>query len=329
MYNAVITTQQEKQHIWKNTLSGSQMSMLLHKPEQLWLQKKLNIEPVFSKKAKEKMRAGTDLESYVLKRFLESFAEGELEEGVGVLDKATYFKEHNGFTYSANIDANQVEIKWTEESDMDVLEKRYNPQVQYYMWFFDKDFWYLTVMVNGWELKKRKILRDDVFISNMMNNAHIFNTFQKSLEDAYPIPEFTWGDNIVENSSLRDVIFEDLSQEDKDLVLEMFKNNKKMKLCEQSKKDLSSKCLARFNTGVRIKAPYGTISTSSVNKKGNIDYKGLLEYLSEKYNFAITEDIVESFRGDDISYNQSVIRFKKGTDIQLEEDYIDLESIFE
>ena len=68
--------------------------------------------------------------------------------------------------------------------------EQYWPQLQYYMWFFNKQKGKYLFLFRGFQLKTVEIARDENFLEDMFNKIHIW---QQALEQQNP-DLITWGD---------------------------------------------------------------------------------------------------------------------------------------
>lgn len=325
-----ILSYEDKKKNWDNLkgLSGSQMGTLLKYPDELFAIKLGIKENVFTKKAEEKMKAGTELEGYIRQRYVDSLEltpEQSFTNFKGMPVSETFAKEYNGYTFTANIDGWLLECK-NSEKPIEELVDFYYPQIQYYMWFFNTTTWDLATLQNGWKFNKRTVQYDADFVEEMLAKAIIFlgklNTVAKNYEHVKLINKdliepFPWG--VAHDTTIKTVLTEEeLNMKDHKLIDELINTKLKIDLYSAKLEDIKGNVLARFNTGASIKGSKATISTSHVERQGNIDYKAIV---MDKLN--LTDEELDQYRNELVTYDQVGVRVKKGVSIDIEEDTID------
>lgn len=334
-----ILSYEEKKVYWDSIkgLSGSQMVTLLKYPDELFALKLKIKDNVFTKKAQEKMKAGTELENYIRQRYIDTLELTNMTNFQGMPVVETFAKEYNGYTFTANIDGWMLECKNSEKPIEDLVDFYY-PQIQYYMWFFNTDSWDLATLQNGWKFDKKTVQRDVDFIEEMLAKAIIFlgklNSIGGSNEDGTvvgistnftPIEPFPWG--VAHDTTIKTVLTEEeLDMADHQLIDDLINTKLKIDLYSTKMENIKGYILTRFNTGASIKGIKATISTSHVERQGNIDYKAIV---MDKLN--LTDEELDAYRNDPVMYDQVGIRIKKGVsiDVDNDDDELDLADLFD
>lgn len=281
---------EEKEAYWSSTLSGSKMISLLRDPFNLLMNYLDKNQIVFTEQQQEKMRAGTDLEEYVRQRWVERYSPNP--SIIGDTIKSTFTKKFEGYEFTANIDGWLLEIKCSEEIDIEKVAKFYMPQIQYYMWFFDVDLWHLALFSNGWELQTKVIQRDNDYIGNMVD-------LMLQFMEAYTTKNrlFVFDNPFAKEEDPNKIT---LGKDDIDINLsamigELFEAKEMVDKYEAVIGNIKQKLFDRFeNQSVKISLDYGSVSLSNSEVKGTIDYKTLVK---EKLK-DLPEEEIERYRKD-------------------------------
>lgn len=289
-------THEQKQNIWTNKMSGSQVKRVFNDAYNLWMEKTGQAEAIDLSKtgAKEALEMGNIMEDVILNRAIEV-------HGWDIkVDKDTFESNVNPW-FTANIDGyigadinnveTIIEIKNTTCDDPNELLNRYYLQVAYYMWFFNAKDAKLVYLVNGQKLKFIPIIRDMEFEKEMIATLESFRdsivlgmspAIPESEEEAEKIltleeenVEFEVKTNFERLAEVRAQLKE--LKETEEAILEGLKN----KFSDYKK--------VTFQSGVMV------YEKTTTQRAGNVDYPALLLYLAGQYNFDF-KGMQESFR---------------------------------
>lgn len=274
-----ILSQEEKEQIWGNRMSGSQAARVVNDEINIFDEFMGTKEPIdLSKveKIQERLEMGNFMEPVIIQR-----AKEKLEQFKDIkITKETYELEDDDF-FTANIDGyigediNNVdaiiEIKNTTVEDMSVLIDRYKHQIRYYSKLFDaKDGAYLIALVNGHRLEvvhfpRNKELEDELFLN--------INNFRTSLELNIRPSEVGKEPDLLEEVTQEDAeLFEEYDE------LKFQEKELKKQIKEVDKKIRESKPNNFVFEGER------TIFTMKTDVSNVIDKEAIIKHLVEKHN---------------------------------------------
>lgn len=281
-----------KKIIWNTCISGSQIKKMFYNMKSFLMEKQtIGTEKIFSDKANEKMEMG---------RFMEDVIRN-LAKRKWSLDiqytSSTYALKANPF-FTANIDGfikNEdgsleiIEIKNTEEDDIEKLYDYYKYQIQYYMWFFNAKSARLIALSNGWHLHQLIVQPDEQLQFEIVERA---NALSKALSTGELDPKYFNPE--MEETDTKGVTIKYLENEMEeklnklyDLKIDVAAKEDEIKALEQEIKDLYA------NEAEKVILATGkcNYSLTTSQRKGNIDYK---QYFADN---EIDMNTLEAYRG--------------------------------
>ena len=274
--------EESKKIIWNTCISGSQIKRMFYNMKSFLMEKQtVGVEQVFSEKANEKMEMGK-----IMERVIRDTASKKWDLNIQY-SPDTYALVENPF-FTANIDGyivradnsiEIVEIKNTEETDIEKLYDYYKYQIQYYMWFFNAKSARLIGLSNGWHLQQLVVGRDEALIGEILNRA---NAIAKALKTG--VLDENYFNNEVEEKDAKgiDIRYMEGEMEQKldklfELKNEVAEKEEIIKAWEQELKDL----YANETDKVILSTTKCSYSLTTSERKGTINYK---QYKSLQYN---------------------------------------------
>lgn len=289
------TTLEQKQDIWTNRMSGSQVKRVFSDALNLYKEKIGEKEPIDLSKTKvaERLEMGNIMEPIIVERAKDIF-------GLDIkVDKDT-FESTDDEWFTANIDgyigtdinniSEIIEIKNTTETNNEKLVSRYRLQIAYYMWFFNAKSAKLIALKNGHELEAIHIARDEEFELEMLNKLH---NFKDAIVLGIP-PTTQTKEEIEEKGRNIELTEETIKVEMKDSqeILNTFEElkevNGEIKELKDKKetyeKILKKSSLMDFNK-VEVTSGINKYQKLVSERKGAVDYGKMLAALGAKYGF--------------------------------------------
>lgn len=305
-----ILNQEQKQEIWREKMSGSQVKRIFSDAKNLFLEKtgEKEIVDLSKTRAQKYLQAGTYMEGHILEMTKLSF--DDLKDIK--VTKETY--EYADDTYlTANIDGfigediNNVdyiiEIKNTTcTSDTELLE-RYEKQIRYYSNLFDaKEGAYLIAFVNGNELRKIFIARDETKELEIINAISDFRNAVSMglmpLEASVAEVEIDESvDGLEDNMATSIEKYTALKEQEKEIKAEV----------AGIKKYIDS--IYEGTAKITLTSGYG-INKISQNKK-TVDKDAIIHHLIEKYNEDLPS-LLEKYTKQSTVYQIRTIKPKGG-----------------
>ena len=284
--------EESKKIIWNTCISGSQIKRMFYNMKSFLMEKQtVGVEQVFSEKANEKMEMGK-----IMERVIRDTASKKWDLNIQY-SPDTYALVENPF-FTANIDGyivradnsiEIVEIKNTEETDIEKLYDYYKYQIQYYMWFFNAKSARLIGLSNGWHLQQLVVGRDEALIGEILNRA---NAIAKALKTG--VLDENYFNNEVEEKDAKgiDIRYMEGEMEQKldklfELKNEVAEKEEIIKAWEQELKDL----YANETDKVILSTTKCSYSLTTSERKGTINYK---QYFADK---EIDMAELEAYRG--------------------------------
>lgn len=281
-----------KKIIWNTCISGSQIKRMFYNMKSFLMEKQtIGVEQIFSDKANEKMEMGRIMEAVI-----RDTASKKWDLNIQYTSDTYALKANPMFT--ANIDGfiknadgslEIVEIKNTEETDIERLYDYYKYQIQYYMWFFQAKSARLIALSNGWHLHQLEIKPDEQLQFDILDRANAICKAIKTgeLEEKY----FGLDDSNNESKGVTIKYLEDEMEEklDKlyDLKMDVAAKEDEIKALEQEIKDL----YASEDEKVILATGRCNYSLTTSQRKGTIDYK---QYFADN---EIDMSTLETYRG--------------------------------
>ncbi len=277
--NLGVLTLEQKQEIWKNKMSGSQVKKTLQNPQEQYLIKTGQKEMIDLSKTRAKR--WLDMGNYMEPVIIE-MAKGSLELDIKT-DKSTFEKVEDDF-FTANIDGyigespeaieTIIEIKNLSKGDVNEMLSNYLNQIDYYMWFFGAKNAKLIALIAGNDLKVIDIERDEAREAAMLAKL---KDFQMNLNMGIE-------PSVVETSNKID------GDEAKELLgpgvpLERFSEVKKeLKALKEEEKSLINDIKVAFKQYDKAEVIDGLFTVTKTNsvRKGGIDKDAMIEFLIEK-----------------------------------------------
>lgn len=283
-----ILTQEQKEDIWKNKMSGSQVKRIFSDAKNLWLEKtgEKEIVDLSKTKAQKFLQAGTYMEEHIVEMAKLSF--DDLKDIK--VTKETFVEEGDGY-YTANIDGyigndiNNVdyiiEIKNTTcTSDTELLE-RYETQIRYYSSLFGAEKGaYLIAFVNGNELRKIFIERD---LDKEFEIFTAINGFRDAVEMGLPPLEEKIADIVIDEAV--DGLDSNISE-----VIEEYNQTKEQEKGIKSKLAILKGFIDNtFETSAKVTLGSGYGINKIAQNKKTIDKDAIIHHLIEKHNEDLTK----------------------------------------
>lgn len=281
-----------KKIIWNTCISGSQIKRMFYNMKSFLMEKQtIGVEQIFSDKANEKMEMGRIMEAVI-----RDTASKKWDLNIQYTSDTYALKANPMFT--ANIDGfiknadgslEIVEIKNTEETDIEKLYDYYKYQIQYYMWFFQAKSARLIALSNGWHLQQFVVKPDEQLQFEILERA---NAICKAIKTG-ELDEKYFGANVEETDAKGVTIkyLEDEMEEklDKlyDLKIDVAAKEDEIKALEQEIKDL----YASEDEKVILATGRCNYSLTTSQRKGTIDYK---QYFADN---EIDMSTLETYRG--------------------------------
>lgn len=290
-----------KKIIWNTCISGSQVKKLFYNMREVYTEKKtIQTEKIFSEKATQKMAMGKALEPVIRNLASEKW---NLDIKYS---PDTYALTANPF-FTANIDGYReipngieiIEIKNTEEKDIEKLYDFYKYQIQYYMFFFQAKSARLIALSNGWNLQQLEIEPDEELQKQIVDRC---NALAKAIQEGVLDPEYfneapkedaaeihisylqgtEFGEKLNKLNELKQS--EDAIKEE----IESLENDIKNTFAEENKKVVLATETCNYTLTV-------------TERKGTVDYKALLK------DYDIANDVVEKYRKDSTKVIKGVL----------------------
>lgn len=281
-----------KKIIWNTCISGSQIKRMFYNMRSFLMEKQtVGVEQYFSDKANEKMEMGR-----IMERVIRDTASKKWDLNIQY-SPDTYALVQNPF-FTANIDGyivnadnsiEIVEIKNTEETDIEKLYDYYKYQIQYYMWFFNAKSARLIALSNGWHLQQLVVGRDEALIEEILNRA---NAIAKAIKTGELDERYFTNDVEEKDAKGIDIKYMEGEMEQKldklfELKNEVAEKEEIIKAWEQEIKDL----YASDTDKVILSTSKCNYSLTTSERKGTINYK---QYFVDKQ---IDTEELEAYRG--------------------------------
>lgn len=281
-----------KKVIWNTCISGSQIKRMFYNMKSFLMEKQtVGVEQIFSDKANEKMEMGRFMEDVIRNLAKRKWClDIQYTSDTYALKANPMFTANiDGFIKNADGSLEIIEIKNTEETDIEKLYDYYKYQIQYYMWFFNAKSARLIALSNGWHLQQLVVEPDEQLQFEIVERANAICKAIKTgeLDDKY------FGAN-VEETDAKGVTIKYLENEmeeklDKlyDLKQDIVSKEDEVKALEQEIKDL----YANENEKVILATGKCNYTLTISERKGTINYK---QYLAD-HNIDSIE--LEEYRG--------------------------------
>ena len=281
-----------KKIIWNTCISGSQIKRMFYNMKSFLMEKQtIGVEQIFSDKTNEKMEMGRIMEAVI-----RDTASKKWDLNIQYTPDTYALKANPMFT--ANIDGfiknadgslEIVEIKNTEETDIEKLYDYYKYQIQYYMWFFNAKSARLIALSNGWHLQQFVVKPDEQLQFEILERA---NAICKAINTG-ELDEKYFGANI-EETDVKGVSIKYLENEMEeklnklyDLKQDIAAKEDEIKSLEQEIKDL----YANETEKVILATGKCNYTLTVSERKGTVNYK---QYLAD-HNIDSIE--LEEYRG--------------------------------
>lgn len=290
-----VLDEESKKIIWNTCISGSQIKKMFYNIRDLYNEKKtVGVEKVFSEKAEEKMKMGRLIEPFIRETASKEF-------GLKIEYLPDTFAQIANPFFTANIDGfieteeglEIVEIKNTEEEDMEKLYEYYKYQIQYYLWFFNAKRARLIALSKGWKLQQLIVERDEPLQMEIVDRA---NALSKALtEGVFDEMYFSEEEKRIDEANVIIKYLEEQSEiSEKINKLKDLKDNAvtidtMIKELESEIKDI----YADDDNKVSLVTDRCTYTLSTIPRKGTINYK---QYFKDN-NISDTDPILEQYRG--------------------------------
>ena len=281
-----------KKVIWNTCISGSQIKRMFYNMKSFLMEKQtIGVEQIFSDKANEKMEMGRIMEAVI-----RDTASKKWDLNIQYTPDTYALKANPMFT--ANIDGfiknadgslEIVEIKNTEETDIEKLYDYYKYQIQYYMWFFQAKSARLIALSSGWHLQQLVVKPDEQLQFDILDRANAICKAIKTgeLDEKYFNTELEEKD--AKGVDIRYMEGEMEQKLDKlfELKNEVAEKEETIKALEQEIKDLYA------NEAEKVILATGkcNYSLTTSQRKGTIDYK---QYFADN---EIDMSTLEAYRG--------------------------------
>ena len=281
-----------KKIIWNTCISGSQIKRMFYNMRSFLTEKQtVGVEQYFSEKTNEKMEMGR-----IMEKVIRDTASKKWDLDIQYTPD-TYALVQNPF-FTANIDGyivkadnsiEIVEIKNTEETDIEKLYDYYKYQIQYYMWFFNAKSARLIALSNGWHLQQLVVGRDEALIEEILNRA---NAIAKAIKTGELDERYFTNDIEEKDAKGIDIKYMEGEMEQKldklfELKNEVAEKEEIIKAWEQEIKDL----YASDTDKVILSTSKCNYSLTTSERKGTINYK---QYFVDKQ---IDTEELEAYRG--------------------------------
>lgn len=281
-----------KKIIWNTCISGSQIKRMFYNMKSFLMEKQtIGVEQIFSDKTNEKMTMGRIMEAVI-----RDTASKKWDLNIQYTPDTYALKANPMFT--ANIDGfiknadgslEIIEIKNTEETDIEKLYDYYKYQIQYYMWFFNAKSARLIALSNGWHLQQFVVKPDEQLQFEILERA---NAICKAIKTG-ELDEKYFGANI-EETDVKGVSIKYLENEMEeklnklyDLKQDVAAKEDEIKSLEQEIKDL----YANETEKVILATGKCNYTLTVSERKGTVNYK---QYLAD-HNIDSIE--LEEYRG--------------------------------
>lgn len=281
-----------KKIIWNTCISGSQIKRMFYNMKSFLMEKKtIGVEQIFSDKTNEKMEMGRIMEAVI-----RDTASKKWNLNIQYTPDTYALRTNPMFT--ANIDGFRrtedgsleiIEIKNTEEEDIEKLYDYYKYQIQYYMWFFNAKSARLIALSNGWHLQQLVVGRDEALIEEILNRA---NAIAKAIKTGELDERYFTNDIEEKDAKGIDIKYMEGEMEQKldklfELKNEVAEKEEIIKAWEQEIKDL----YASDTDKVILSTSKCNYSLTTSERKGTINYK---QYFVDKQ---IDTEELEAYRG--------------------------------
>lgn len=305
-----ILTQEQKEDIWKNKMSGSQVKRIFSDAKNLWLEKtgEKEIVDLSKTKAQKFLQAGTYMEEHIIEMAKLSF--DDLKDIK--VTKETFASEEDDY-FTANIDGyigndiNNVdyiiEIKNTTcTSDTELLE-RYEKQIRYYSAMFNAEYGaYLVAFINGNELRKLFIERDR---EKELEIFTAINGFRDAVEMGLPPLEEKIADIVIDEAV--DGLNDEMSQ-----TIAKYNNLKEQeKEIKDQLSGLKTYIDSIYNETAKITLTTGYGINKIAQNKKTIDKDAIIHHLIEKHNEDLTK-LLDEYTTYSTQYQIRTIKPKGG-----------------
>ena len=281
-----------KKIIWNTCISGSQIKRMFYNMKSFLMEKQtLGVEQIFSDKANEKMEMGRIMEAVIRDTASKKWdlSIQYTPDTYALKANPMFTANIDGFIKNADGSLEIVEIKNTEETDIEKLYDYYKYQIQYYMWFFQAKSARLIALSNGWHLQQFVVKPDEQLQFEILERA---NAICKAIKTG-ELDEKYFGANVEETDAKGVTIkyLEDEMEEklDKlyDLKIDVASKEDEIKALEQEIKDL----YASEDEKVILATGKCNYSLTTSQRKGTIDYK---QYFADN---EIDMSTLETYRG--------------------------------
>ena len=291
-----------KKVIWSTCISGSQIRKLFYNFKELYFEKTtITADKILSEKATEKMEMGKIMEGVIRERAKEKFhLDIQYTPDTYALKANPFFTANiDGYIKNENDELEIIEIKNTEEMDIEKVYEYYKYQIQYYMWFFNAVKGRLIILSNGWKLQMKEVERDEALefqivercnaLCSMIKDQNTDNKFFNSEKEE----ETT--DSVIKYLDNTEPAYEQLRQ-----LVELKAKSKELE-AEIEGLENELKEYAQGDKKVILVSENNQYALTTIVKKGNIKYK---EYFKDK---GIAESELEQYRGENSTYVKGVL----------------------
>lgn len=278
-----------KKIIWGTCISGSQIKKMFYNLRDVYFEKTtMAPEKIFSEKTEEKMAMGRELEPVIRKLANEKW-NLNIE-----YTPDTYVLKANPF-FTANIDGFRrtsegleiIEIKNTEEEDINKVYEYYKYQIQYYMWFFNAKSARLIALSNGWHLQQLEIEKNEELQHEIVERA---NALCKAIKDGDVTSDyFNKEEEIADKNTRVEYVKDDVAEK----LNRLLDITDKIKELEEEEKLIETElknAFAKENEKVIVATDLCNYSLTMVERKGIVDYK---QYFTDN---KIDETELEKYR---------------------------------
>ena len=280
-----------KKIIWNTCISGSQIKRMFYNMRSFLMEKKtVGVEQFFSDKANEKMEMGRIMEAVIRDTASKKWNLNiqYTPDTYALIANPMFTANIDGFIKHEDGSLEIIEIKNTEEEDIEKLYDYYKYQIQYYMWFFNAKSARLIALSNGWHLQQKLVERDEQLQHDILERA---NAISKALSTG-ELDERFFNTEVTEDAKGIEIKYMEGEMEQKldklyDLKNEVAEKEEIIKAWEQEIKDL----YASETDKVILATGKCNYSLTTSERKGTINYK---QYFADN---EIDQDILESYRG--------------------------------
>lgn len=290
-------TDEQKQYIWKNQISGSQIKRIVTEPDIVWQEKKGIIEPFnpgINPIVKEKMDMGNFMEDNIIEL-------GRRKYGYDIkIDKHT-FQSNEYPLRTANIDGYIgedihnidyiIECKNTSVENIAELVERYKYQLQYYISFFGaKKGGIFLFLINGWQLVQVKVPAE---LDKIEEIETILLNFEEALiMDEMPEPKEAEKVEVVE-----------ATEEISDKIKQLMEAKDQIETWSMIEQRLKEELLLIQDGKFKVQSDFGNLNKIEATKGGRVDYKMLAYSLCDRLGLDYMT-VEEAFKSPSEKYFQ-------------------------